>query len=468
MNDRPTLVLGMHRSGTSCLAGMLAAGGVASAGDAIRNWDNARGHFEMLDAVRLDEAVLAHSAGHWLSPPAEVRWTDEHATTRDRLLTTRIDGRPALIKDPRALLVLPFWRASKIPFHAIAIVRHPLAVARSLQSWRATPIDEGIALWNAHNQVLLDDRARHDYRVIDFDASRDVMVASVIGAVQTFTSAVDEKALAAAYEDRLVHHDGEEPAGARIDEALHVHARLLEVGASSTRVTCSRGTRRPYPRGRMVVFERHLEHGDVASAVACAREALADIVDAAAVLVPVVAALVRRGATADARALITEQASRLDDGLADLLHGKVLLGAGDTDGAAAHLEAACAVARPFHQARHLLPQALRGAGRHAEARAALERVAGDALYAHGPLATLAEWSWIDGECTRALAEMARAIEAAPPHRRGRLRTRRAEWLLKHGEPNAARAELEQAIIEDPAYERSRDVLRMVPPRHQTR
>lgn len=54
MNDRAVLVLGMHRSGTSCLAGMLAAGGVASAGDAIRNWDNARGHFEML-GLDLDE-----------------------------------------------------------------------------------------------------------------------------------------------------------------------------------------------------------------------------------------------------------------------------------------------------------------------------------------------------------------------------------------------------------------------------
>ena len=76
----------MHRSGTSCLAGMLAAGGLASAGDAVRNWDNARGHHEMLDAVRLNEAVLAHSGGHWLSPPAEVRWTDEQAAARDRLL----------------------------------------------------------------------------------------------------------------------------------------------------------------------------------------------------------------------------------------------------------------------------------------------------------------------------------------------------------------------------------------------
>src|SRR5687767_5571871 len=125
----------MHRSGTSCLAGMLAAGGVASAGQAVRNWDNARGHFEMLDVVRLNEAVLAHSGGHWLSPPREIRWTSEHAAARDHILRARLNGLPALIKDPRTLLVLPFWRATQLTFRVVGIVRHPLAVARSLESW---------------------------------------------------------------------------------------------------------------------------------------------------------------------------------------------------------------------------------------------------------------------------------------------------------------------------------------------
>ncbi|MBA3457749.1 MAG: hypothetical protein H0T42_32000 [Deltaproteobacteria bacterium] len=89
------------------------------------------------DAVRLNEAVLVYSGGHWLSPPAELRWTDEHAAARDRLLRARIDSRPTLLKDPRTLLALEFWRASPVPFHVIGIVRYPLAVARSLARSRA-------------------------------------------------------------------------------------------------------------------------------------------------------------------------------------------------------------------------------------------------------------------------------------------------------------------------------------------
>ena len=67
MSDGPVrafLVLGMHRSGTSCLAGMLSAAGVARAGQSVRNWDNARGHFEALALVRLNESVLAASGEH--------------------------------------------------------------------------------------------------------------------------------------------------------------------------------------------------------------------------------------------------------------------------------------------------------------------------------------------------------------------------------------------------------------------
>ena len=450
-SERAIVVLGMHRSGTSCLAGMLAAGGLASAGDAVRNWDNARGHHEMLDVVRLDEAVLAYSGAHWLSPPREVRWTDEHAEARDRLLRGRVDGRPALLKDPRMLLVLPFWRASRVPYHAIGIVRHPLAVARSLESWRGMPLVEGVALWTAHNRVLAGDRARHGYALVDFDAPKPDVVAAVLAACAPLGGAIDRAALAAAYEEQLVHHDEIDiPAVAGLDEALALHRSLV-----GTRVPVSRSV---FPRAELAGFERLLREGAVPAALERARTALAAVADAAAVLVPVVTALVRHRACADACELITQVAPRLDDGVADLLLGKVLLAMGDAARAVHHLEAACTAPRPFFQARHLLAQALRAAGRHAEARAVMRQVAGEALYAHGPLATLAEWSWLDGDRRAALAEVREAIAAAPLHRRGRLRTRRAEWLLAEGDPSAARAELLLAIDEDPGYQRSREVL----------
>ncbi len=388
----------------------------------------------MLDAVRLNEAVLAHSGGHWLSPPAQLRWTPAHEAARDRLLRT--DGVPALIKDPRTLLTLAFWRASSVPFRAIGIVRHPLAVARSLDSWRGTPLAEGVALWTAHNRAL----AAAGVPVLDFDQPRDVFVAAVAAALD-----VDEGRVSGAYEERLVHHDdGDAPDVPGLADAIALYRALG--GVVRARVT--------FPRAALAAFEHHRG----AEAVASARAALAQIDDAAAVMVPVVTALVRRRAYDDAQRLIVEHADRLDPGLAALLLGKVLLAAGDAGAAVPHLEAACAAPEPYFQARSLLPQALRAAGRTDDARAAMQPVLRDALYPHGPLAVLAEWSWLDGARADALATMARAIDAAPPHRRGRLRTRRAEWLLEREEPAAARGELLLAIEEDPGYARSREVL----------
>lgn len=445
---RAIVVLGMHRSGTSCVAGMIAAAGLASAGEAVRNWDNARGHHERLDVVRLDEAVLAASGGHWLSPPATLRWTDAQATARDRLLSAPLDGRPPLLKDPRMLLAIAFWRASQVPYDVIGVVRHPLAVARSLATWRGMPLAEGVALWTAHNRALAADHARHGYPLVDFDAPKATVVAAVAAALRSRTP--DEAALAAAFEEQLVHHDPAPEDVAGLDEAVSLHHALVAPAAPPTRPA--------FPRAELAHVEQLLAAGDATAALAPARAALAVVADAAAVLVPVVTSLVRHRAYAAARALIAEHAARLDDGLAALLHGKVSLAAGDAAAAVRHLEAAVAVACPLFQARHLLPQALRGAGRHAEARAALRQVAREALYPHGPLATLAEWSWLDGDPGAALAEMADAIAAAPPHRRGRLRTRRAEWLLARGDADAARAELAAAIAEDPGYVRSREVL----------
>jgi hypothetical protein len=449
---RAILVLGMHRSGTSCIAGMLAAGGLASAGDAVRNWDNARGHHENLDAVRLNEAVLAYSGGHWLSQPAQLRWTEAHAAARDRLLTAELDGRPSLLKDPRTLLVLPFWRASRVPFQVIGVVRHPLAVARSLESWRGMPLQEGVALWAAHNRALEADRAQHGYALVDFDAPKALVVAAVLEWCATnVTPPVDDAALAAAYEEQLVHHDdGDVPDVPGLDDAVALYRRLTGGGSPAARA--------PFPRAHLAAFERQLGDGAVVDALASARSALASVADAAAVLVPVVTSLLRHRAYGEARALIAEHADRLDAGLGDLLHGKVLLAMGDGAAAARHLAAACAVPHPYFQARHLLPQALRAAGQLAEARTAMAGVAHEALYPHGPLATLAEWSWLDGDRALALRQMQEAIAAAPPHRRGRLRTRRAEWLLAEGDRTTARDELVRAIDEDPGYARSREVL----------
>ncbi len=445
----------MHRSGTSCLAGMLGAAGVAAAGPAVRNWDNARGHFEALALVRLNEAVLATSGGHWLAPPAEVKWTPEQAAERERLLGQPIEGRAALLKDPRSLLCLPFWRASPTPFRVLAIVRHPLAVARSLAAWRAIPLAEGLALWSAHARLLLADQEAHGYPLLDFERTKEEFVSALVEACGVHGVELDAAALAGAYEERLVHHDTRDaPREPGLDEAEALFAALTRRTGSSTPTRA----RTSYPNEPMERFERALAARNGAQALAAARAALAHSADAGAIAVPIVAALLRVRALDSAQEFLRTTGPKLEKGLAELLRGKVLLARGEASAAVRALTNACAVPEPYYQARRLLPHALRQAGRQAEAYRLLAELVPDTLHPEGPLSLLGEWAWNDGDRSAACEHMRAAIASAPPHRRGRMRTRLAEWLLASAGPEPARAELRLALEEDPAYPRARDEL----------
>jgi hypothetical protein len=198
------VVLGMHRSGTSCVAAMLCAAGGQVPGTSLRNWDNPRGHHESDALVRLNDAVLAHSGGHWLAPPPRVAWTEELAARRDALL----GDAGAVLKDPRSLLVWPFWAASPVRFSRLGVVRHPLAVARSLLAWRGTPIDEGLRLWQAHVGALVESGAE----TVCFDAPPTAFIAAV--AQWARRNGLDDSRVAQAYVGEVVHHDaGDGPRG---------------------------------------------------------------------------------------------------------------------------------------------------------------------------------------------------------------------------------------------------------------
>jgi hypothetical protein len=425
------VVLGMHRSGTSCLAGMLIAVGAQAPGTVIRNWDNARGHHEAVDAVRLNEAVLAHSGGHWLQPPATLRWLPEHAAERDRLL-----AQPhLLLKDPRTLLTLPFWcpPAARL----IGIIRHPLAVAHSLLAWRQMPVTEGLALWTAHNRVLLAAHRAHGFPLLDFDAEPEAFLGAVGHAAEQLGLPADPDLLRAAYAEDLVHHAGGECPDAA---ALALYRELQE------RCLAAEAPRRA---GSTFPWDELTDPTRAAAAIARAA-------DPAAVAVPAVSGLLRAGRAADAVTLL--DTVQLPPALGDLLAGKALLALGQADAAVQRLTAACTAAEPYYEARLLLPQALRQAGQFSAANTALSSLLATALYPHGPLSTLAEWAQLDGDNATARQRMAEAIAAAPPRKRGRLRTRLAEWLIAAGDALAAITQLELAGLEDPTWPRSRTLL----------
>jgi glycosyltransferase involved in cell wall biosynthesis len=160
------LVVGMHRSGTSALAGALEALGLfVGPSDALigPHPTNLDGHFELRAVADLNDEILAHFGGAWDWPPAlPDGWMADPAVQRflvraRELVRSTFAGRQFLLKDPRLCLLLPFWRRV-LSDHccAVLITRHPAEVAWSLARRDEMPSLTSLALWSAYSRSALE------------------------------------------------------------------------------------------------------------------------------------------------------------------------------------------------------------------------------------------------------------------------------------------------------------------------
>ena len=157
------LVLGMHRSGTSALAGLLSLAGV-DFGERLIPADasvNAKGFWEHEEIVAVHDRVFSHLGRSWQDPrPLPEGWTEQPAleTFRDELAAiVRRDfsgGGVWGLKDPRLCRLLPLWRPIfeelNVAPRVAMILRHPLEVAASLHRRDRIDIGRALLLWLRH------------------------------------------------------------------------------------------------------------------------------------------------------------------------------------------------------------------------------------------------------------------------------------------------------------------------------
>jgi hypothetical protein len=89
MNDslpKEVIILGMHRSGTSMLSGIVERLGIDMGDDQPgRQFSNPMGHYEDGDFLTLNESILATAGGSWNNPPAADLINDQALGFGDRL-----------------------------------------------------------------------------------------------------------------------------------------------------------------------------------------------------------------------------------------------------------------------------------------------------------------------------------------------------------------------------------------------
>jgi hypothetical protein len=136
-------VLGMHRTGTSLAAAVVAALGVSfGARETMVRApadDAPSGYWEQEEILQINDELLSAFGGNWWSPPTFPPgwWRDARLDPVRRRARDVIAGLSRAsrwgFKDPRTSLTLPFWTDLVGDVSSVVCLRDPDEVARSLR-----------------------------------------------------------------------------------------------------------------------------------------------------------------------------------------------------------------------------------------------------------------------------------------------------------------------------------------------
>lgn len=149
------VVLGMHRSGTSSVAGALTLLGAAAPLTLMpAAADNPRGFWESNVVMSVDDTLLAEAGSSWndwrrLSLPST-----PDSRIADALRGEFGDEEMIVLKDPRICRLFPTWRSTlaQAGYRILIIspLRPPSEVAASLQARSPISREQGLRLWLRH------------------------------------------------------------------------------------------------------------------------------------------------------------------------------------------------------------------------------------------------------------------------------------------------------------------------------
>lgn len=174
-------ILGMHRSGTSAMAGAISNYGISGGGEMMPPaFDNERGFFENIEATRLNEAMLQVLGLRWDKPfncPPDCFQLPELApfklAIRNLLTTALQDQQLIFLKDPRLSLLLPVWHQILAelevkPVHLL-MLRSPEEVYLSLQKRDSMDRNSALSLWMNYNLLAERHTREHSRAFVSYN-----------------------------------------------------------------------------------------------------------------------------------------------------------------------------------------------------------------------------------------------------------------------------------------------------------
>ena len=164
MQNKALIVIGMHRSGTSALSGLLDELGIFMGKTlfAAQKGVNEKGFFENAELVALNDLMLDELASSWDDPIADIGdysigkesffIEKAHSLLKDLYDNQAFCG----MKDPRVTLLLPFWKKvldenEKVLPHYILMLRSPFEVFGSLKKRDDFSLEKSLKMKSLRN-----------------------------------------------------------------------------------------------------------------------------------------------------------------------------------------------------------------------------------------------------------------------------------------------------------------------------
>ena len=180
--SQQVIVLGVHRSGTSMLAGVLHKLGV-NMGETMIGPDasNPYGHWEDAQASAINRWILREAGGSWRDPPSEAAIAAVNADTQIVPFVAKRESQHKLwgTKDPRLVLTIPKWALFFNNPKYVWADRPGYNVVASTVKRNRMSREDARDLWNEYRQRLLswigprlERGSRHDVYYWNYDQAR--------------------------------------------------------------------------------------------------------------------------------------------------------------------------------------------------------------------------------------------------------------------------------------------------------
>lgn len=171
-------VTGMHRSGTSCVTGLMERCGysLGSSHTLLKTATiyNPKGHFENSGALSINDALLQKAGGSWEKPPAQalLRQAGKSLAQEIHQFCRTFDG--DVVKDPRICLTVELWERYCQKMNIIVFcLRNPIGVARSLKNRNKISMGMGLQLWYEYNMRFFQSLGSTRVVIVDYDNMRE-------------------------------------------------------------------------------------------------------------------------------------------------------------------------------------------------------------------------------------------------------------------------------------------------------